>query len=206
MNDDRLRLAYERVVASRSPGSRAGCPAPEALFALAERTGNETERLATASHVATCMDCQRDLNLLRAVHATKPQALRRFTTNAAAAAILVVAGIPVLSRLGRQSPAGDVQRSGADIVLVAPKGDVREDRPLFVWKPVASAEQYEVTVVGADGSIPLRQTTRDTTLAAPASLAAGADYVWTVMARLIDGGERRSEPVSFRVVPRDSSR
>jgi len=204
MNDDVLRAAYARVLAERAPSSRENCPAPEALLAVVKREGDDAARHRALDHVSRCVDCRRDLDTLRAVQTTRPPVVRRFSAWAAAAAILVVASLPIITRA--KQPAVEVERAAGDVVLMAPRGDVREARAtepvILVWRPVRLAERYDVAVVADDGSTPVRQTTPDTTLlvSSAAALAAGREYVWTVTAHLVDGGERRSEPVRFKLL------
>src|SRR5690349_20534737 len=51
MTDDAaLRHAYRELIAARAPNDRSDCPAPEALLAGVERTGDEAERLAVLDH------------------------------------------------------------------------------------------------------------------------------------------------------------
>ena len=114
MNDAVLRGAYSRLLRSRATGDRRDCPSPEALVALVERSGSESTRLADAGHVAGCVDCRRDLDLLRAVRATRPAIMRRATAFAAAAVILVVAGIPVVARFAGDRTSSEAVRAAVD--------------------------------------------------------------------------------------------
>ena len=51
-NDERLRLAYGTVLEGRVNGPRHSHPEPEALVALAERSGSEAVRLEVLDHVS----------------------------------------------------------------------------------------------------------------------------------------------------------
>jgi len=66
LNDERLRLAYGSLLEGRTDGSRRSHPEPEALVALAERSGSEAVRLEVLDHVMTCDACRRELDLVRA--------------------------------------------------------------------------------------------------------------------------------------------
>lgn len=124
---------------------------------------------------------------------------RRLSTLAAAAAILVL-GLPLASYYIRRAPTSDAERAAGDVTLVSPRGEVRSAQPVaLAWRSVPSAEQYDVSIVADDGSNVVRQSTRDTTLLARTALPAGRDYYWKVIARLANGGERRSESVRFRL-------
>ena len=206
MNDDQLRSAYARATASRAGVPRPDCPTPEQLLALVERRGAESERVATASHVARCADCRRDVDLLRAVNATRPAMARRLVSLAAAAVILIVAGIPVVRHYAGESPVSgstrESTRSADDISLIVPRGDTHDVRPIVLsWRSVPTALRYDVSVVGDDGATPFKLTTSDTAAAigADVQLERGREYFWTVTAHLADGGERHGEPVSFRL-------
>src|SRR5687768_16428906 len=69
MNDEALRAAYARAMTEPRSADRAGCPAPDALIALVQRTGPEDMRLATLDHTMSCAACQADFELLRAIDA-----------------------------------------------------------------------------------------------------------------------------------------
>ena len=203
MNDDQLRSAYARATASRASSPRPDCPSPEQLLALVERSGRESDRLATANHLSRCADCRRDVDLLRAVNATRPAVTRRLVSLAAAAVILVVAGVPVVRHYAGGSRPPESTRAADDISLIAPRGDTRDARPLVLrWRTVPTAARYDVSVVGDDGTTPVKLTTSDTSAAigADVQLERGREYFWTVTAHLSDGGERRAEPVSFRLI------
>ncbi len=199
MNDEVLRAAYARVLAARAPDSRKDCATPEALLAVVKRRGSDADRHATLDHVSRCVECRRDLDLLRAVQGTGVPVVRRLSTLAAAAAILVI-GLPLASHYIRRAPAPESERAAGDVTLVAPRGDLRSALPvMLVWRSVPSAERYEVTIVADDGSSVARESTGDTTFLARGALATGRDYYWSVIAHLADGGERRSEPARLRL-------
>lgn len=198
MNDDVLRAAYARVLARRAPDSRSHCPPPEALLAVVRHRGREAERHATLDHVSRCTDCRHDLDLLRAVQATRVPVSRRLSTLAAVAAVLVI-GLPLVSYYVRRPLTPEPERAASDVVLVSPRGDLQNAQPItLTWRSVSSAQQYDVTVLTDDGSSVVRETTRDTTLRANA-LPPGRDYYWSVTVHLTNGGERRSDPAKFRV-------
>lgn len=208
MSDAAMRQAYERFLAARQPAGRADCPPPDALLALAERRGTESERLLTLDHAMACAACRKDLDLLRAiVGADRLSAARRWAQPRwlAAAAVLVVAlgaGTLWLRRPG----GGDASfRAGGDAVtLVAPTDSVAPDAAVvFTWRSVPQAVMYRVELLSAGGDSLLATESRDTVATLPAGrLAAGASYLWSVHAVFADGSHTTSPPSRFRVVQR----
>lgn len=206
MDDERLRAHYQRALARRAPGTRKGCPAPEALAAAVEREGSEEARLATLDHAMACAHCARELELLRATRlAARPRSPARAPL-LAAASLLLAAGIGagLWSRAGGvPGEAGpDVLRGeAAAVVGVSPVGAVAPGtRPTFVWRPVPGATGYVVEVLDGAGDAVWTGRTTDTlaVLADSARLAPG-DYAWWVRAELPNEEERRSDPRRFTV-------
>ena len=60
MKDPRLSELYAEALARRADGAGAACPPPEQIFALAERTLPEAERLRLFDHIMACEDCRRE--------------------------------------------------------------------------------------------------------------------------------------------------
>jgi hypothetical protein len=204
MNESRLGALYRRVVASRVPHDRAGCPSPEEVEALADGSLPDARRLALVDHVAACADCARDLALLHSVTAARPPAPNRhiaLAVAAAAAAIIVLAvGAPLLWRALSPVRYGDVLR-GSDrrLALVAPDGMVTaEEARVLRWRRAERAGEYRVELMRG-GALSFGATTGDTTLTLPDSvrLDPGADYEWIVEARV--DGERVSAVGRFRI-------
>lgn len=125
---------------------------------------------------------------------------RRLSTLAAIAAVLVI-GLPLASYYLGRAPKPDAARADDDVILVSPRGDTREARPItFVWRRLAEAKQYELTVMADDGEHVFAETTTDTTVQTSVALVAGKEYDWNVSARLANGAEKVSETVRFRIV------
>jgi hypothetical protein len=208
MTDDRLRQAYAQHLAARAPADRAGCVSPEALLALVERKGNETDRLATLDHAMACDACRRDLELLRAVAGAEPAGrARRFPQwitpqLAAAAALVVVLGTAATILLRR---GGETEWRGAtDIVLVSPAGPLAAGQRLtFTWHTVAGATRYDVEILTATGDSVYTGLTVDTTLVLPSGvrLTEGREYLWSVRATSSDGSQATSTARRFRLMP-----
>jgi len=208
MNDDRLRQAYARHLATRAPDVRAGCVSPEALLALVERQGTEAERLATLDHAMACDACRRDLDLLRAVARAEPLAgarrfVRWFTPQlAAAAAVVLVVGAAAALWL---RPGGEPAWRGAgEITLVSPVGAVPSGRSrILSWRAVPGTPRYEVELLTAAGDSVYAVALTDTTLVLPPGvlLTADREYLWSVRARLADGTQVASAARRFRLIP-----
>jgi hypothetical protein len=216
-DDRRLVDAYEELLAARAPSSRDACPPPEALLALVERQGDEDARLATLDHTMSCASCRRDLDLLRAATAAAGEkapdasgviplpigrrAGRRaaWAPLAAAAGIVLVVGVGVLSRGSREAPS--TLRGGAAAVLLAPPERVAGGAVMLRWHRVADAPRYRVEVFAPSGATVAEAIVVDTTFTLPAAAFAGRpdSLRWTVTALRPDGGELRS--TMGRLVP-----
>lgn len=213
MNSAQLRAAYADAVAMRRPETRAACPAPEAILALVRREGSEDERVATLNHALSCVDCERELDLLRALEragSAGPRPVpgrtpwRRYAGIAVAASVLLAIALgPGRTLLEREHAV----RGGADpLAPIAPAPDAvlrtaPSSSPTFVWHALPDAERYTLEVLTTDGALVFSGTTRDTTLtiASPQPLAPG-EYQWSVTARASDGGELRSAARRLRAV------
>ena len=68
-----LGRLYRRRVEARDVAT-ALCPSPEAMLALLQREGPESERLATLEHVMSCPACHREYEWLGAVDRAATQA------------------------------------------------------------------------------------------------------------------------------------
>src|SRR5215212_12040833 len=127
-NDEQLRLAYgasitERARAERG-GKRGSHPEPEALLALAERSGSEASRLEVLDHVMACDACRRELDLVRASigAAGVPRQRSWFRSPsiglmAIAATLVVAAGLRlyVTSREADTGSPGSLMRGGSAV-------------------------------------------------------------------------------------------
>ncbi|HXV85246.1 MAG TPA: hypothetical protein VD793_01035 [Gemmatimonadales bacterium] len=210
MNDQEIRQAYVRRLAAAPRGT--GCPSPEALLALVERTGTEEERLATLDHAMACAACRRDVDLLRSV-TTVGAGLSRTGVRAwlgtpalqlAAAAVLVLAVGGVATLLLRPEAGDTVWRGSAESALVSPEGPVPVSQGArLVWRRAQRAVRYEVEVLTAAGDSLFATATPDTVLTLPpeASLLPGSDYVWSVRAVLENGTRTAAATLRFRVQP-----
>jgi hypothetical protein len=206
MTDERLQRIYAQVLARRTPADRAACPAPEALLALVERAGGETERLDTLDHVMGCGACRGEFELLRAVagagigrarwawHSWRPWA-------ALAAALTVMAGIGVVTRWGTLREPDPLRGTpeGALVLVTPPDGAALAPDRRLVWRSVTGAVRYTLEIMDADDRAAYATGTPDTVIAIPDSVRLDAgDHRWWVRARKGDGSEVASALWSIR--------
>ena len=206
MNDEQLRDAYERGLPKADGSTSLDDVAAERLRRLVEREGSESERLRTLDLALSSGEGRRELEIAwAAARAARPQR-RSWQRFAMAASLLVVAGSSALWWRARDMDSSDVMRgSESPVTLVAPLGEVREDRATrFVWRPVNKAERYMIVVVDTTGVEMFAGETRDTALALPDSvrLAPGRAYLWWVQARLADQSTITAVTQRLVVAPR----
>jgi hypothetical protein len=205
-NDERLRQAYGATLEAREQSMAGPHPEPEALLAVAERSGSEAVRLEVLDHVMACAACQRDLNLMRASTgaAGTPRARTWFRSPSAglmalAASLLLVAGVRLYMTSTGDVDAGPRFRGGSAVstypVRWLPSGDAG-----LAWGPKNDAASYRVEVVDEAGTAVVDSTVRDTSLViADALLRGRRGLSWSVTAMLGDGTTIASLPV--RLVP-----
>ena len=208
LSDDRLRLAYGDALRNRARADRASCPEPEALLALAERTGPEAVRLAVLDHVMMCDQCRRELDLLRAgVSAVGVPKVRPWYRSpslglmAIAAVLLMFAGVRLFVASG-DLESGPRLRGGSGIatypVESVPGGGAR-----LAWRPVVGVVSYRLEVLDAAGRAVVDSTMRDTSFVLADSLARSqSGLAWTVSAMLGDGSSASSLPAPVVIPPR----
>ena len=200
-NDERLRLAYGRVLEDRTDRSRRSHPEPEALVSLAERSGSEAVRLEVLDHVMACDACRRELDLVRASlsAAGLPRQRSWFRSPsigimAIAASLLIVAGVRLLST------SADVETGprlrGGSAVATYPVRWLPTGAAGLAWRPTADAVSYRLEVIDEAGAALVDSTMRDTAFVLTDSLAKTQRTLsWTVSATLGDGSTVSSLPV-----------
>lgn len=199
-NDERLRLAYGTVLEGRTDGSRRSHPDPEALVALAERSGSEAVRLEVLDHVMACDACRRELDLVRASlsAAGMPRQPTWFRSPsigimAIAASLLIVAGVRLFST------SGDVETGprlrGGSAVSTYPVQWLPTGAAGLAWRPATDAVSYRLEVIDEAGGALVDSTMRDTSFVLADSLAkASRALSWSVTATLGDGSTVSSLP------------
>lgn len=203
-NDERLRLAYRAALDARdvvSQSARRSHPEPEALVAVAERSGSEAARLEVLDHVMSCNACRHELDLVRAslAAAAMPRQRTWFRSPAVglmaiAATLLLVAGVKLFFT------SGDVETGprlrGGSAVTTYPVRWLPAGAAGFAWRPVTDASTYRLEVIDEAGTAVVDSTMRDTTFVlfdAAASNRRG--LTWTVTAILGDGSTVSSLPI-----------
>jgi hypothetical protein len=190
MNEERLRDAYERGLPPNDGAASLDDVSAERLRRLVEREGSESERLRTLDVALSSVEGRRELEIAwAAARAARPRR-RSWQRFAIAASLLVVAGASGIWLRQRERGVEQVMRgSESPVTLLAPLGEVREDRATrFVWHAVGKADRYVLVVVDTAGTELFASETRDTALVLPDSvrLAPGRAYLWWVQARLTD--------------------
>lgn len=203
MNDSDLQRDYQRAVALRAAQGRRNCPRSEAIEALAACEGAERDRLTTLDHVMACPYCQREFELLRAIHAAGAPAKvvpMRAWYAIAATALLAVALTVFTVRRDSTTMRGD--NTDSVPALVSPSGvvDAATARQL-VWRPFSGVAQYRVELLGSGGELRASASVVDTTwtLADSVTVVPGETLQWTVEAILPDARRIRSPVSEFRV-------
>ena len=204
MTDNDFQRAHAALQRQRRAGGAIHAPSPEQLQALVEGSLPPSEREAVLDRVFAS-GATDELALLHTLTSTARTSsapatsfARRFAPWAAAAALLIVVGVPV-ARLVRVDRDTDVRYRGADSAANIPKlvtTSAASDSVVFAWSPVRDAERYTMELLDEKSEIVMRRETTDTTLTLPnSSMRAAfnrAAKEWWVIAHLRNGGQRRS--------------
>jgi len=206
MNDEQLRDAYERGLPPSDGSPSLDDVSAERLRRLVEREGDESERLRTLDMMLSTAEGRRELEIAwAAARAARPaqRSWRRWTI---AASLLLIAGSSGLWWRQRERNIDEAMRgSESPVTLIAPLGEVREDRATrFVWHAVGKAERYVLVVVDTAGTELYASETRDTALVLPDSvrLLPSRAYLWWVQARLSDQSTVTAVTQRLVVLPR----
>ncbi len=180
---------------------------PHEVVAYLERTLPAPERTRIEAHLAACEDCSNEIAEVWRLWRPGARPARWLPVGLAAAA--VVAAVVLLRPAGHrpERAAGDLLRGserGSEVITVAPADSaVVQGRPVLVWRPVAGATGYRITVSREDGDSLWAGSTGDTTAAIPAgvALARSGTYFWYVDALLSDGQSLSSGLHEFKTGP-----
>ena len=203
-NDERLRLAYRASLEDPAGASQRSHPEPEALVAVAERSGSEAVRLEVLDHVMSCSACSQELDLVRAslAAAAVPRQRTWFRSPsvglmAIAATLLLVAGVKLFFTSGDLETGSRLR--GGSAVSTYPVRWLSTGAAGLAWHPVADASSYRLEVIDEAGAAVVDSTMRDTTFVLFDSARNRRGLTWTVTATLGDGSSVSSLPI--RLVP-----
>jgi hypothetical protein len=161
----------------------------EELGAYIDGRLDQTRSARLESHMADCADCRADLIDVRALLATAPQASSRSRRRAwlVAAGIIAIVSVPpalLLVPSRADSPAiRATQTTRATIEIVSPlQSPIDLASVVFVWRPVADATTYRLTVTDSSGAPVFTRVAAETTLtfAGASELHRGTSYLWYV--------------------------
>jgi len=204
-NDEQLRLAYRASLEARAHASQGSHPKPEALVAVAERSGSEAVRLEVLDHIMSCGTCSRELDLIRASLAAAGMPRQRtwfrspaIGLMAIAATLLLVAGVKLVFTSGDLETGSRLR--GGSAVSTYPVRWLPTGAAGLAWHPVTDASSYRLEVIDESGAAVVDSTMGDTTFVLFDSAARNRrGLTWTVTATLGDGSAVSSLPI--RLVP-----
>ncbi len=222
MTDDELTRAYDALRRQRQARPAVAPPSLDALQSLAENQTAASEREALlervlesgasdelallhsiASGTTATATAVSDARTSNARHGSGTPSWTRWWPAAAAAAVVLAVGLPMVRRGGNapvpataeQPRFRGAESTGAPTLLAPANEAVLPADQRFVWSSVTDATQYEIELVDADGQLVLAFTATDTTAPLPVG-SSDAQRArargWTVSARLRDGGVQRS--------------
>ena len=153
-----------------------------------------TERLRLLEHVAQCLPCRRDFDLLRTVVDARP---RHWWLNP---------GVPLAAATLLTLVVWNGRRLADPGALRAPEGGLTpypgatlSDSVHLAWRPVTGAARYQVEMFSLGGQLLATAETRETTLTLPwVSTNREEEARWVVRAYLPDGQTIESPSSSLR--------
>jgi len=184
---------------------------PERLAAYLDHQLPPAAREEVVAHFAECVGCRREMTAMRVLLEGRSKRRRWYTATpllaAVAAAIVVVVGIPRIGRVSnepttsiRSAPAITSTDQPQKISTISPADDAQLDArgAMFVWRSVAVAATYRLTLQDSTGSTVWASSTEDTSAVLPDSLrlAPGA-YYWSVAARLPNASSAKTDVRRF---------
>jgi Putative zinc-finger len=196
--------AAERELARAFDAGEAAVPAADVDWVTARLRG---EPAAPATPVAAPMGMPPPG---RVVPFRGRTAARAWTRLAAAAVLVVAAGLTLRTLYERPPALPEPPRSGVvrggEVEPSAPLGEVAEPPAELRWQPVAGAAGYRVRLVTVDETLVWQDVTNEPNADLPAEVRSGlqraVSYEWTVEALAADGSTLgRSAPAHFRLRP-----
>jgi hypothetical protein len=170
----------------------------EELAAYLDRSLPAGEHQRVEGHLAECAECRSEAVEVTRVLQSKPRDRRWWMIGAAAAAVLLFALVQPLTR--SDSPRPDSLRATdrpsavdrrAGVATVAPSVGALVDPSsvVFAWRSAGVEVLYRLAVTDAEGTAVWTDSTSDTVLALPRTVALrrGQTYYWYVDALHRDG-------------------
>jgi hypothetical protein len=193
-----LDLLRDALLSLPAPAAATpDCLDDETIAAFAEATLDGAPRAAALAHLATCPRCRAAVASVSRALADRTVAREvtrierspryrhlRVLVPLAAAALLVLVIQPFQSTDEATSHRAPVGGAGTSPAPARPIGAVAAPRAL-VWRPVAGADRYRVTLFAEGGTVLFETNVEDSLAALPDSvrLATGRRYLWKVEAR-----------------------
>jgi putative zinc finger protein len=204
MEDENLRAAL-------APGEH--CLSLELIARYADGTLTGEERAAADAHIRSCLNCQAELALLRAVTSSRVPRTVSVSTAAAIVLLAIAAGGSYLL-LTRRAPdfpthvstGGEFTRS-LSVRLREPTGQQKEVPTRFEWFAVDGAVRYHMRLMAVDREELWSASTAALAVELPPqvreSIAAGRTLLWSVTAYNAAGSPLAESGLqSFRVLPK----
>lgn len=170
-----------------------------------------TARGQLERHLADCAECRAELVEARSlldsanVHSARSRAVRVRHPGAwlAVAGIVAIAFLPLVRQVVRSRDVSSAERAArpaqAAIEVLSPLNQrVDVAAAVFVWRPVAGASTYRLTVTDSSGTPLLTVVTSDTVhIGSDIALHRGGSYLWYVDGLTNDGRAVTSGIQSF---------
>ena len=163
---------------------------PEAVAGYIDGALPNEERRKAELHLSSCAECREDVRAIRGLqHSQRPRWSLVLLPAAAAAAVLLVIGLP------RQTTTPSEIRSGPDIeqrigiVSPAPSAEITPGMVTFIWRSAGAGASYVITLQESDGRVAWTSSIADTLATLPDNvpLSPGRTWFWFVDAMLPDG-------------------
>jgi hypothetical protein len=178
----------------------------EEIVGYTAGTLSSSARERVERHLADCTECTSEIVAVSRLHQPVRTRTRRLAIAAAAAAAVIggiaVLGPGVLHRAPAEAPIRGESQPAVVVILPA-NSALLHQAPDFVWRPVAGATTYRISVSRADGDSVWATTTSDTSVSAPDALSRAGPgvYYWYVDVLLNDARSIAGSAYEFRIEP-----
>jgi anti-sigma factor RsiW len=177
---------------------------PRLVAAYAAGTLDASERERIERHLSQCRDCVAEVVAIHRIGRPRRWPLLPLVTGGLAAAAALAIYLGVAGRTA-PTPADDIRGAESPSVLrfdaVAPADGAVLGDSGFVWRAIADAVTYRLTITDDAGDELWSQTTSDTAATRPRSvrLLAGRTYFWYIDALKGDGTSATSGVRRFQI-------